>query len=701
MFIKAKPIWLKGHESDMHLRVEFKEVLYKIDKMSYTVRVATSGVYRLIINGELAAYGPARAGKGHFRMDVLEINNRLKEGTNILILEVCGYNANGYSIQNQKSFVQAEIHSDNVPLLYTGKHFTARINPYYVRKTPRYSFQRPMIECYRIPVPTAQDRFYLDPMQTGEPPEEINENHRILPRNVSYPQYETEIAKALLKGTAQNFHRENIVYDRSQINVGEKILGFALNELEMNPVLECQHFLFSPSIKEPDGCIKDGTYEVYKFSHNCSGFIRLKVFCESSLTLYLTADELLSPDNQVDFLRAVGYTSAFRFDLCHGKHDICLLEPYVMQFLQLHSCGGCCYVREVGMIEFKHPSIAVNIQFQDEKLQRIAYAGVETFRQNAIDIYMDCPSRERAGWLCDSFFMGRAEYFLTGQNIIERNFLENFLHEDQYAYLPKGMVPACYPADHYDGMYIPNWAMWLVLEIGEYCRRSKTRDIADSFQAKVYQLICFFENYRNEDGLLENLDGWVFIEWSNANNFVKGVSYPTNMLYSAMLRTAGELYDDKGLLEKSNRIKSTVLKQSYKNGFFVDNAVRKNGKLYLNDECSEVCQYYAFFFNIATPESHQQLFQHLTGELGPSRKPSEMWPDMHPAAPFFGLHLRFDILMRYGYEEKAKSEIVRMCGHMAESTGTLWEHAQSNASCSHGIMSHVLCFLNTSCEKLK
>ena len=30
------------------------------------------------------------------------------------------------------------------------------------------------------------------------------------------------------------------------------------------------------------------------------------------------------------------------------------------------------------------------------------------------------------------------------------------------------MLPMCYPADHYDGNFIPNWAMWFVLELEEY-----------------------------------------------------------------------------------------------------------------------------------------------------------------------------------------------------------------------------------------
>jgi len=97
---------------------------------------------------------------------------------------------------------------------------------------------------------------------------------------------------------------------------------------------------------------------------------------------------------------------------------------------------------------------------------------VETFRQNSLDLFMDCPSRERAGWLCDSFFTSRAAFDLAGDATVEHNFVENFLLPPTFEHLPDGMLPMCYPSDHNDGCYIPNWAMWFVIELEEYAARS-------------------------------------------------------------------------------------------------------------------------------------------------------------------------------------------------------------------------------------
>ena len=93
------------------------------------------------------------------------------------------------------------------------------------------------------------------------------------------------------------------------------------------------------------------------------------------------------------------------------------------------------------------------------------------------------------------------------------------------------------------------------------------------------KLIQYFEPYRNEFGLLERLDKWVFVEWSKANDYVQDVNYPTNMLYARMLEAAGRLYHRPSLLSNAEMIRKVIREQSYKNGFFCDHAIRKNGVL--------------------------------------------------------------------------------------------------------------------------
>lgn len=685
LFKKALPIWINSKENEVHLRVQFKAIVKKASRC--IIKIATSGIYNLWINNVFVCYGPARAGKGYFRLDEIEISEFLNRGKNVIVIEVAGYNTNSFAIQNQLSFVQAEIICNDEVMAYTGKNFTARMNPYYYRKVQRYSFQRPMIESYHYDV--CNDDYYTND-ELGKEELTVTESKNIIPRYVSYPKYETSTAEFLGKGNFLIDETKTLWRDRSNRDIGNELIGYKIDELEIFPTDECSKLKFLSMECNADKCLNENQYSLYKLSHESAGFLELKVRCNTNCRMYILFDEILSEEGTVDF-RRMDCANVIRFDLCKGEHDLKLFDVYCMQYIQIVLMSGVCEVSEVDFIEYKHPPVKL-LQLRDEKLQKIAIAATETYRQNAVDIFMDCPSRERAGWLCDSFFTARTEYFLTGKSVIEKSFLENFLCEDEYYNIPKGMLPMCYPADFYDGNFIPQWSLWLVLELGEYYKRSQDYELIEKFRSKINSLFLFFERYENSDSLLEDLPGWNFVEWSKANNFVNGVNYPTNMLYVAALSTAGELYDE-AYSEKARKIKQNILEQSFNGTFFVDNAIRKNGKLELTDNISEVCQYYAFFLNIATKESHNKLFNLLMNDFGPHRDYTKTYCMVHPAAPFIGYFLRLDILSQVGRYDELKENIESYYYNMACKTGTLWEHADTRASCSHGFSSYILCWL--------
>ena len=149
--------------------------------------------------------------------------------------------------------------------------------------------------------------------------------------------------------------------------------------------------------------------------------------------------------------------------------------------------------------------------------------------------------------------------------------------------------------------------------------------------------------------MLEKLQSWVFIEWSKANELVQDVSFGTNMLYATMKDTIAELYGDKALADEAAALRKTIVDMSMtESGFFCDNAYRRDGKLVLSGERTEACQYYAFFCDIATPESHPWLWDTLVKDFGPDRKVTGKHPEIWMANAFIGNYLRLDLLDRYG-----------------------------------------------------
>lgn len=701
LFELAKPVWLQGKTEEIHIRAQFRAVFRceEEDVKKTVCRVATSGIYNLFVNGRFVAYGPARAGKNHFRMDAVSIAPFIKKGVNVIALEVAGYYVNSYYLQCQPSFVQAEVLCGERVVCHTGgTDFIARINPYAVRKVMRYSFQRPMMEAYRYG--GEEDGFMCAPDYSGEVfPQEIVEDKKIIERLAPYPEYESVQAQPVSYGEARpGYQPEEIWKERASKSMGPKLRGFPLEACEWNVVEEVQRFQYiaSPGMLAGEA-LPNHHYQIYELPYNATGMVDFEAECASEMDLYCMFDEVLSRGDVA--LPRMGCVNVVKYHLAPGKYHLKFFEVYTMKYMKFIASGSDCTVKNVRMVEYKHHPVQLSLPVLNgnEKLQKIAAAAVESYRQNAVDLFTDCPSRERAGWLCDSFFTGRVEKLLTGQSLIERSFLENFLHEESYAFLPEGMLPMCYPSDHDDGNFIPNWALWLVVELEEYLARSGDRMLVDAFKDKVYRLFQYFKSFENCDGLLENLEQWVFLEWSRANDLTQDVNYPSNMLYSGALRAAGRLYDDGVLLERAKQVKEKILEQSWNGAFFTDNAVRQNGALVFPNESTEVCQYYAFFFDIATPKSHPKLFHTLLEEFGPERKQTKHYPEVAFANAFIGNYLRLDILSRYGYHKEVLQNIEGYFYYMAEKTGTLWEHDGDYASCDHGFASHVLYWLNKMC----
>jgi len=168
------------------------------------------------------------------------------------------------------------------------------------------------------------------------------------------------------------------------------------------------------------------------------------------------------------------------------------------------------------------------------------------------------------------------------------------------------------------------------------------------------------------------------------------VNFPTNMLYARMKRAIAALYGVESLVTEAEGIEAYIRDNTMVNGFFCDNALRgEAGSLTLSGECTESCQYYAFFMNLATPESHPDLWKILTEDFGPHRKTDNRYPAIAFANSFIGNYLRLDLLLRYGMKEKLLDEIRGYFLYMADKTGTLWENDSDYASCNHGFASYI------------
>jgi alpha-L-rhamnosidase len=405
--------------------------------------------------------------------------------------------------------------------------------------------------------------------------------------------------------------------------------------------------------------------------------------------VHLLFDELLT-DGDVDDKR-LGCANIVEVNIEAGDYSFETFEPYTFRYLKVAATNGSYDYSAVYVRELACPDADKAVfDCPDDMLKQIFEAARQTYRQNAVDIFMDCPSRERAGWLCDSFWSARTGHLLSGHEKIETAFLENYALPKSFAYIPDGMLPMCYPSDHNDGVFIANWALWFVVQLKEYKDRGGSPSLISALQPRVQKLFKWFEQYQNNLGLLEKLPSWVFVEWSKANDFVQDVNFPSNMLFAGALDAAAELYGNQTWKRQADGLRKVINDLSFDGTWYVDNAIRKSdGSLAVTRNRSETCQYYAFFFDIASPKSRPDLWRTLTSEFGPKRDTKSIHPDIHISNAFIGNYLRIEVLSRAGMINQILRESSAYFGYMADRTGTLWENTDASASCNHGFASHV------------
>ncbi len=637
-----KFIWIKdGYE--LNTRVVFA---LDNEKECDTMTVCAVDFFRVKLDGKFTCYGPERTASGFSRPKTVCI-----KGAKKVEVEVSAYNSRCYACDFQKPFFGVEVKSGD-ELVYTSDDFIAYTPNSFIAEKLRFSGQRGYVE-------------NTDLSRVGQTSREIIEvDAPIIIDEIGdvckYREFEfLFIDKEPFKGFGK--HRET--YSETRPN-------YKFPESELNPLALESEF-------------SSGKYVAYDYmlKEEHTGFISLKISAKSKADIFVVMDEYL-PDGKWLFRRS-GCNDYFKVTVEKGDSEFLSFEPYSVKYIKILVSGNAeVKPNFISLENDKESCVKVT---GNQKFVNIFKASENTFRQNAVDIFMDCPLRERAGWLCDSYFTAKTEQMFFGNNDIERAFIENILISKTDE-LDSRMFPKCFPSEHSENHYIPNWAMWLVVELKDYLERTGDRSLIDLAKDRVYALIDFFEKYVNEFGLLENLESWVFIEWSvcNTPEYIKGVNFPSNMLFAHMLKAVAFLYDDSALIDRAEKILTTVQKLSFNGKFFIDNADRnENGELVcVQDHISETCQYYALFMGLCPNDEFKET---IKNEFGPMR--TDAYPEIGRSNMFIGNYLRLMWLCDIGEYDRVVNESAEYFSTMAEKTGTLWEHNHPNASCNHGFAS--------------
>lgn len=604
-----------------------------------SIRIASSSTYRIEDSkGKVVDVGPSRTAKGYARAKHYSFND-----PNFKIILIY-YGIPTFEFADEDFFFGIELLDMNGDVIATTYDFDVFKNIYHINESSKFSFQRAFIERYNTSLSNLEK---LTPVEANK--------ITLLDDALQVCKYNEIIPEFVSKGDFPGFKS---IIERKYLNFNE---FKNINKYDVKANFE----------EETKFGYK---FQRFVFDNNYTGLIRLMVKTNAANKVFATFDEFL-PDDEFAFGRAnVSNLIEITFDKS-GEYFISSNVCYTLKHILILSKEEIDVSPSLVLVQ---NDLVKDIELiGNDKVDLINKAATRTFKQNSFDIFTDCPSRERSGWLCDSYFSGLCEKFYTGNNRIEKSFLENIILSND-DYLPRGMVPMCYPSNYViDKIFIPNWSLWFIVEVKRYFDETNDKELLIKAKDKIYGILNYFSEFENEHSLLENLESWVFVEWSLASSdeYLKGINFPTNMLYSGALKCTGELYNDQALIRKAQMIKDKINDFSFNGLYYVDNALNDNSKIIrFNNHISEVCQYYALFFEINESKAFAERMKIVDVSLS-------------PCAVFIGKFLR----LLWLYEEKEyeiiKNEFVDYFYFMAKDTGTLWEKYIPEASCNHGFAS--------------
>ena len=191
-FDVAEPIWTTAEKGEINSTIAFTTHFEWDGKASLQLRLAGCSIFKVFVNGEFAAYGPARGPHGWFRMDEWDLSRVARKGDNRLNIVGVAYNTTTYYIVEHEPFLQAEVLADGKVVRATGdEKWDANLTE-RVRKTQRYSLQRAQSEVYEVPGQLQWESWKRDGSKLKSLVVTNAPSVKMLERGAPYPKFEID-----------------------------------------------------------------------------------------------------------------------------------------------------------------------------------------------------------------------------------------------------------------------------------------------------------------------------------------------------------------------------------------------------------------------------------------------------------------------------------------------------------------------------
>ena len=507
-FRSAVSVWGENLSGEYNQFLGFHTEIETGKDNEIVVTIAARSYYRLYLNGEIRAYGPARTAKHYCRVDRHTFR---VSGMVHIAIEVTAYDkpekyCNDCTLE--PGMLAAEImDSEGNILAATGKKgFLYTELKYRKSNVETMSHSRGIIEWYKL----KEDSFqwvYGDSSLKWSEPVSLQEKIGWLPRRAPYASLRPipmrhmggvsdmedggEAEPGFVLTIAREFNRKWYECLKEEDQFLQKLRG--LKEVPFTGIYRLstrengddgqrnkkEKILYVTPGERPASVI-------FENEETELGFIDFEIIVEKNTVVDVINTDHLSVYGE---LRANSYVT--RYELAPGSYHLTTVEPKVVRYIRMiFSTEGKVTLTFPRLLDNSYPDEG-NTYFSssDGELNRIYDGARRTLRLSTLDIFMDCPQRERGGWLCDSHFAAQAAWQMFGNLGTEKDFIENFMKTTR---MWKGFFPEVYPGsktDESDPGFI-NWSFWLMTELCDYYDRSGDTAFITECRKRVEEFVA-------------------------------------------------------------------------------------------------------------------------------------------------------------------------------------------------------------------
>jgi hypothetical protein len=265
----------------------------------------------------------------------------------------------------------------------------------------------------------------------------------------------------------------------------------------------------------------------------------------------------------------------------------------------------------------------------DGELPGVMALAVRGIQMCAHETYMDCPFYEQLMYDGDARLELLTTYAMTRDDRLAKRALELF----DFSRRNWGFVNERYPA--YLPQNSPTFSLIWALMLNDYAFWRNDPAFVKARVIGLRSMLEQFEPYVNQDGLLENLPGWPFMDWvpswqnGNAPDGANGISSLNNLLYVYALQKSAAVEDslDEPLLAQRLRAKAARTAAAVRAKFWDDSRGLMADNL-AHTEFSEHAQCLALLTDTLAGDQARRCFAQLLAA-----------PDLKRATIYFSFYL--------------------------------------------------------------